>query len=1118
MMKEKRKLPVVVWLVALAMCFTAQCLSAQDFSQTKVSLNKVNATLFDVLTEIKNQTGVNFVAGSEALNAAARVNAVYTNAPLQTVLDGLMINQNLTWKFNEDYIVISRKISSSSQTAALPNGRFVVRGRVADAQTGLPIPGASVWVKDTSIGTATNGNGEYSLTVTGQGRTIEAEFLGYTRVQIPLDRETIDFMLSPLAQGIEEVQVVAFGIQKKESVIGAISSVNPGILVQPTAKISSSLAGHLSGVVAVQRSGEPGSGADFWIRGMSTFGSGKSPLVIVDGIERALDYVDPEDVESFSILKDATATAVYGVKGANGVFLVTTKRGKDSRPRIRMQAETALVAPTQMPEMVNAVQFAELYNEALGRDYYTDEAKQKYRDGSDPDLYPNVNWIDQMYKKMARSNRVNASVTGGGSIARYYVSGSFYNEGSILKEDPGQSYESSINYNKFSFRSNVDINISPSTELAVSLANIYETKRAPGTNSDDMSINPASVIWEYTFSSSPNAFPVRFSDGRLSEPNDTGFNPWNLMTQTGYRQTFYNTAQAVLGLTQDFSGFLTEGLKANVKFSWDASNTNQISRRGVGEYYYATGRNNDGSLNLTRKNPDASTTLGYSSVTSGQRVFYLEGSLSWNRTFNDTHRLGALFLYNQKTLNLVTSSQLQSIPFLSQGIAGRLTYDYKNRYFAEANFGYNGSENFAPGNRFGFFPAGAVGWLVSEENFWSSIKPVVDMFKIRASYGLVGNDQISNDRFSYMETISSVSGHEGYTFGETNDASGTGRRWGRYAKPNISWETSRKFDLGVEISLLHKGRLMLDYFVDRRGGIFLTRQSIPGVAGYSTMPLSNVGKAVNRGFEAELDWNQRINNDWTVTARGTFTYNRSQVVNNDQPDYLWAYQSRKGKPIDQQFGLIADGLFSSQEEIDGWATQTFGPVRVGDIKYVDVNSDGVIDAYDEVAIGRTLTPEIVYGFGASVRWKNLDVSFHFQGVGNTTFFMGGYSVRAFSANNLRRSNMYEAVYDKHWSEKNPDPDAMFPRLSISTNANNYRNSTYWQYSNSFIRLKNAEIGYTLPRSVTSKIKMDNVRVYVSGVNLLTFSDWKLWDPEMSSGEGRGYPPQRIINFGLTLNL
>jgi TonB-linked SusC/RagA family outer membrane protein len=393
------------------------------------------------------------------------------------------------------------------------------------------------------------------------------------------------------------------------------------------------------------------------------------------------------------------------------------------------------------------------------------------------------------------------------------------------------------------------------------------------------------------------------------------------------------------------------------------------------------------------------------------------------------------------------------------------------------------------------------------------------MFKIRASYGLVGNDKLLSDanaRFSYMETV--LTGEGGYAFGENTNATGDGRRLGRYAKPDISWETSRKFDLGVELSFLGKGRLMLDYFADRRGGIFLERKSIPGIAGFTAMPLSNVGRAANRGFEAEMEWNQKIGGDWSINARGTFTYNRSEILNDDQPTWHYPYQTRIGKPIDPQWGLLAAGLFSSQDEIDGWARQTYGPVRVGDIKYVDVNSDGVIDTYDEVAIGRTPTPEIVYGFGASVRWRNLDVSFQFQGVGNTTFFMSGYSVRPFSSPNLMRSNMYEAVWLDRWSVDNPNPDAMFPRLSIGENPNNFRNSTFWQRDHSFLRLKNAEIGYTLPRKVTSKLRMDYVRVYVSGVNLVTFSPFKLWDPEMNNTEGRGYPPNRIINFGLTINI
>lgn len=1105
-------------VLALSLVTAQQVFAQQPIGEKRVTIDMPNATLPDVFSEIKRQTGVIFVFNSDDLKTAPRVNAVYNDATIESVLRGLTQNQNLGYKFSEDYVVISRKEAPTAAVTSAPQtGRRTVTGIITD-ENGNPVPGANVWVKETAIGTAANAEGQYSLTLEGSGRILQVSYLGYNTVEIPANQSIIDVQITPAAETIDDVVIVAYGAQKKESVIGSIASVDADDLKIPTSKLSTGLAGQLAGIVSVQRSGEPGSGAEFWIRGISTFGAGRTPLVLVDGIERSMDYVDPDDIQSFSILKDATATAVYGVRGANGVILITTRRGTNSRPKIMIKAETGITGPTQMPKMADAVQFAEMYNEAFsyqhgeGSSYYSQPQIDMYRSGADPDIYPNVDWINSLYKDFSHNYRVNASVTGGGSIARYFISGGIYQEGSIFSEDSNRSYDSSIKFKKFNFRSNVDVNLSESTVLNINLANIYEKKNSPGSSTGD--------IWGYTFNSSPNVFPVRFSDGRLSAPDDTGFNPYNLMTQSGYTENYWNTAQALIGVTQDFSDMITEGLTANIKFSWDAHNIHTMTRTGTPPLYMLVSRerNPDGSLQLERKNPTQSNTLGYSNSAGGNRTFYLEGSIAYNRVFKEVHRVGGLVLYNQKEQTVMSGSSEGALPFRDQGLAARLTYSYDDRYFAEFNFGYNGSENFAPGHRFGFFPAGAVGWLISEENFWSPIKGVVDMLKFKASYGLVGNDDIdSSRRFIYRETI--AQGSAGYNFGGTSIGNGTNYDRLQYiANPNISWEKSYKLNAGFELSFINKIMLNVDYFREQRRGIFMARRSIPAFAGFSTMPWSNNGKVDNQGIDASLEWDQKFG-EFTVSARGNFTYNRNEIVDDDQVYWAYPYLTLIGKPINQQFGLISEGLFQSDEEIANWPTQTFSnEVRVGDIKYRDVNSDGQIDANDNVAIGRSTMPEIVYGFGASVRWRGIDLSVFFQGVSNTTFFMSGSAVRAFTNDNLNRAGFYEEVYHERWSPSNPDPNALFPRLTIGNNSNNYINSTYWQRNGSFLRLKNAEIGYTLPRNFTSKLRLDYVRVYVSGLNLLTFAPFKMWDPEIGGGQGQGYPPNRVFNLGLTINI
>lgn len=990
-----------------------------------------------------------------------------------------------------------------------------IKGKVFD-EKGETIVGANVWLKESTVGVATDINGEYTLTYEGNYQILVISFIGYKTQEIVIgNQSTIDVTMVPDSEKLEEAVVVAYGTQKKESVIGAISSVEVDKLKVPGSSVSNTLAGQLAGVVSVQRSGEPGKGSNFYIRGISTFNSdSQRPLVLVDGIERDLDLVDPEDIATFSILKDATATAVYGVRGANGVILVTTRKGSDGKPRINVRAEAGLTGPNKMPKMVDAVQWAQLYNEAIGRKYYSDETIQKYRDGSDPDLYPNVNWIDALYKNFASNQRVNANVSGGGSIARYYVAGSYYNEGSIFKEDKSNDYTSSINYNKINFRANLDINLTQSTILNVNLANVYEKKFSPGASLDD--------IWGYAFMTSPNAFPVRYSDGTFSAPGgSSGYNPYNLLTQSGYTEEYWNSAQSLVGLTQDFSEIVTPGLKANIKLSWDAYHNNKEVRSKEVNQYFATGRNEDGTLNY-QEIYKGSESLTYTNTVGGYKTTYLEASLTYDRVFGK-HRVGALFLYNQKKKTYTASgNMLSSLPYKNMGIAGRLTYSFDDRYFIEGNVGYNGSENFSPGKRFGVFPAFALGWMVSNEKFFQPVTHIIDMLKLKGSYGIVGNDQIGGGRrFIYEATIQykDANGNNlpGYNWGSTGNMGGNGIRMGEVANPNVGWEEAKKLNVGFEISFFNAVKIQGDYFKEERSGIFMQRSALPGIVGLSTMPWVNVGKMNNQGFDGTIEYEQQIG-EVQLTARGNFTYARSEIIDNDEPDWKHKYQNRIGKPYGQSFGLKALGLFQSQEEIDNSPTQTYGTVRVGDIKYQDIDGDGKIDANDEVAIGYPSLPEINYGFGATAAWKGFDLNVFFQGVSHTSFFIGGDAMYGFSSGNLGRAAINEDVYKHRWTAENPNPNARYPRMSADNSPNNNRNSTWRMRDGSFLRLKNMEIGYSMPKRILDKTFITSLRFYVSGQNLLTFSKFKLWDPELYSSNGAKYPISRVFTVGVNINL
>ena len=696
----------------------------------------------------------------------------------------------------------------------------VITGVVRDGDTNEPIIGASVWLKNSSVGAVTDIDGKYSITIEGVGGVLEFSYIGMKKQEIAIiDQKSINVTLQPDTEVLDEVVVVGYGSQKKESVVGAISTLDIKKLKVPGASISNVLAGQLSGVVAMTRSGEPGknSAADFYIRGVSSFKGTSTPLVLVDGIERDLDLVDTDDIASFSILKDASASAVYGVRGANGVILITTKKGEEGKPAINVRTEFGFTSPTKRPKMLDSARWAELYNEASSTKYYSDEVMQKYREHSDPDLYPDVDWFDALFDDMAENQRVNLSITGGGDIVKYYVSGSFYNESSIYKNAGNiYGYDSSINYNKFNFRANIDLNLTKSTVLNVNLANIYEKSFGPGFGDND------NAIWGYTFNASPNAFPIEYSDGKLSGPStDSGFNPWNMLVHSGYREQFWNSAQALVGVTQDIGKLWKplEGLTANLKFSWDAWNTTLQRRSKTPTFYHARGRDDQGNLIYDDNNGDGewdpvhtgSESLGFAIGRSGTMTRYLEGSLNYNRLFAEKHRVGALLLYNQKIhTNTQAGSGDAALPYKNQGLAGRVTYAFKDTYFAEVNVGYNGSENFARGHRFGFFPAAAIGWMMSNEKWFEPITNTVDMLKLKASYGKVGNDDIGGQRRWVYE--SSIVGGGNWQYGQSANQGGDGIRIGEVENLNASWEEALKLNVGIEFSLFNKVKVQADYF------------------------------------------------------------------------------------------------------------------------------------------------------------------------------------------------------------------------------------------------------------------------------------------------------------------
>ena len=998
-----------------------------------------------------------------------------------------------------------------------------VRGTVLD-ETDAPVAGAFVTVKNETRGVMTDGAGRFDISVKSTDYLI-VSFLGYEDEEVPVgDHKDILVKLVPQANQLDEVIMVAYGAQKKASVIGSITTVDTEQLKAPIGQLSTGLAGKLAGVVAVQHTGEPGSSAEFWIRGVNTFGANAYPLILVDGVERSMDLVDTEDIASFSILKDATATALYGVRGANGIVLITTKRGSESKPKVSAKMETGITSPTQIPQMASAEQFIDYLN-AMSPGKIDDYSRSMYLASEEvrnqlvnpdageealqlryKDIYPNVDWMKELFRQTAGATKVNVNVTGGTKNVRYYAGGSYYFEDGIFNVAQNDRYNAQMNYRRFSFRTNVDINLTKSTVLGMDLSTQFTSKNQPGAALAD--------VYQYAMQITPIGLPLIFSDGSFSAP-ETGSNPYNMINNMGYAVNTSQNAQTTVALTQDFSDFLLEGLTAKVQISWDAKSNTSYTNVIRPKMYYLSDDHTEYMLH-------ANSGTGYintsSSSVGGQTILNLEASANYEHTFASAHRVSGMFLYYIRERSYINpGSYWNTFPFKSMGIAGRATYSYRDRYFAEFNFGYNGSENFSPGHRFGFFPSGAVGYILSNEKFWDPIKSWVSLLKFKASIGKVGNDQIGGGRrFGYNTTMDT--GVDGFRWGMDRPIGVTGVTTGDYGNPYIVWEEALKRNIGFEMNLFQDHfKFQFDYFNDYRSGIFIERQSMPSVVGMRKTQWTNIGEMQNSGFDTSAQFDYLFGNGLSLSLRGNYTFNRNKRVFDDKPEQVWPYQNTAGFANGQQRGLIAEGLFMSQEEIDSWPTQTFGAVQPGDIKYRDINGDGQVDAYDYVAIGYTSVPEINYGFGISLGWKGIDASVFFSGMAHVTRIIGGYNLYGGAGNNvLVQGQIFADVAERSWSVTHT-PDAEYPRFATDTPANNRMPSTYWQKDMSFLRLKNAEIGYTLPKKWTKAIHMSTVRVYVQGVNLLTFSKFKLWDPELSSAYGNVYPLTRNVSLGLNLN-
>ena len=1078
-----------------------------------------------VLEEVERQTGYSILFENEDVDVSRPVTATFKDATLQTVLDTVLDKSlRYTVKGGGKLVTISRRSPVSAPTA--PNGEMTVAGTVISSADNQPIVGANIYVEGTNVGTTTDAGGNYKLTVPASAKTVTVSFLGYDTKKISV-RDIHLFKLITLADAsnkLEDVVVVGFGVQKKESLVGAVQSVKPSDLQTSSSNLSTSFSGKIAGVIAVQKSGEPGAdGANFWIRGISTFGSGQSPLLILDGVEitdQMLNNIPPETIESFSVLKDATATALYGSRGANGVMIITTKNGRDSeKMTINLRAEFGASAPTRVPKVADGITYMETFNEARTtrgeKPYYSNEKIMGTKLGLDPYVYPNVDWYDMLFKDCTFNQNFNFNMTGGAKKIDYFLNASVYNENGIMRKPEASKFDTNINAQKYLFQANVSADATKTTRVSLKMNTQLHYRHAP--------IQSVSDLFAYAMTGMPCEFPatlpgeesdtfVRFGTNNAW---NSGFftNPYAQLCR-GYGDQFRGHFTSALTVNQNLD-FITKGLSATGMATFYNRVYSAVYRSFTPFMYQLTDYNIDEAGNYSYTSNSTNTGATYLGTTRGKdgyRELAFQAKIDYARTFGK-HDVGATIVYMQKERNMNISDEQEyaALPYRQQGLAGRVTYGFDKRYLFEANFGYNGSENFAAGKRFGFFPSVAVGWVISNEPFWKGIKEQVNLFKLRASYGLVGNDVISKDyadRFPYLTTVDMGQGYDVY-IGNNFE-----RKYGPilsvYGNPNATWEESRKLDIGVEIGLFDSLNIIFDWFKEKRSGIFMQRTSLPSTFGMSGItPWANIGKVDNSGVDISVDYNKAFSKDLILSLRGTFTYAHNEIVEMDEPKYKWAYQYKAGHPINSIQCLIAEGLFRDEEEIASSPSQdiyaTTYPIRPGDVKYRDLNDDKIIDDNDMCWTGNPTVPEIIYGFGFSLKYKGFDCSAFFQGQGKVSILM--YNYHPFATAATPGSGLMQWIADEHWSEDDPNPKALYPRLSPLWNNNNTKASTLYVRNGKMLRLKTAEIGYTYKK----------MRVYVSGTNLLTFAPFKYWDPEKGSGNGLGYPLQRTYNLGFQFN-
>ena len=1096
------------YIVLLLLFYPLNILGAQGV----ISVKGQAMTIKQAIQLIEKNSNYTFFYNAADLKNTTNKN-LNCEGTIEEVLKEVFKGSGITYMIKGNEIIL--KVNKEEAAQQQPKKKRTVTGTVVDAENGDPVIGATVVVKGQKDGVITDLDGNFTIAISGSKAQLEFSYIGYRKKTVDVgDLGVINVKMESDNQLLSEVVVVGAGTQKKVSVTGSITSVKGLELKAPSSSLTTSFAGKLAGVISMTSTGEPGAASEFYIRGVSTFGGRATPLILLDDVEIStadLNNIPAETIESFSILKDASATAIYGARGANGVMLITTKTGKENeKTRINVTVENSFNKPMNFPDFVNGATWMEMYNEAqLTRNpgatpKYSQLDIDNTRNQINPYIYPDVQWKDVIFKNMNMNQRANVNISGGGSKASYYMSLQANHDTGLLDTKKVYSYNNNINNWGYNFQNNISYKITSTTKIDLHMNAQIRNKKGPNYSTSDLFAqmlycNP--INFPVTFPAQPGDTHIRFGNA-IWTGSSVRTNPYAYMLSS-FKEYNENTLNTSLKINQKLD-FVTKGLSVQAMVNWKNWASSSYNRT-IEPYYYGIkggsyNPSNPTDYEIERLGTSGTDYLKTSDISkASDQTFYLDARVNYDRQFN-LHHVTGMLMYMQREYR---SSVL---PERNQGFSGRFTYDYGQRYLVELNFGYNGTERLAKKERFEFFPAVSLGWVISNEKFFEPMTKYIDNLKIRGSYGLVGSDETGlsagAQHFLYIDQVSL--NNIGFTTGVDMNYTLYGPLVTNYAVVNGGWERVKKLDIGIDLELFRQLTITADYFNEKRYNILLHREAWPESLGYYTAkPWSNKGKVDNWGIELSVNWRKEFTKDLYVDFRGNFTYTENKYVNLDEPVYPYVWKTSTGKPLSRTTGYIAQGLFSSQEEIDNSPTQNLGStVKPGDIKYRDVNGDGKIDGSDQVMISPYgTTPRIQYGLGMNVTYKKFDFGVFFNGSAKRTIMISGIS--PFGQSDY---NVMQFIADDYWSESNPNPNAKYPRLGLTSSqtANNTVASTYWMRNGNFIRFKTLELGY----------KFKYGRVYLNGDNIAVFSPFKLWDPELS---WTAYPLQRTFNIGVQLN-